>query len=146
MTEAALTRSRRRVASPGAPILALAWRLARRELRGGVRGFRVFLLCLLLGVGAIAAVGSISGAMLGGLESNGRALLGGDVEISLIHRPAAPEQQRWLAENSTRFSRAADMRAMARAVTAERNRRLVELKAVDSAYPLHGEVVTDTPF
>ena len=32
----------------------LAWRLARRELRGGVAGFRVFLACLTLGVAAIS--------------------------------------------------------------------------------------------
>src|SRR5712691_9384508 len=34
-----------------------ALRLARRELRGGIGGFRVFLACLVLGVGAIAATG-----------------------------------------------------------------------------------------
>ena len=34
----------------------LAWRLARRELRGGLAGFRVLILCLALGVAAIAAV------------------------------------------------------------------------------------------
>ena len=39
---------------------SLAWRLARRELRSGVRGFRVFLACLTVGVAAIAAVGSTS--------------------------------------------------------------------------------------
>ena len=30
----------------------IAWRIARRELRGGIRGFRVFLACLALGVAA----------------------------------------------------------------------------------------------
>ncbi len=42
---------------------ALAARLAHRELRGGARGFRIFIACLALGVAAIAAVGS-SRAML----------------------------------------------------------------------------------
>ena len=36
-----------------------ALRLARRELRGGLRGFRIFLACLVLGVAAIAAVGIV---------------------------------------------------------------------------------------
>ena len=36
--------------------IALAWRLARRELRGGLKGFRIFFLCLLLGTAAIAGV------------------------------------------------------------------------------------------
>ncbi len=34
--------------------LALAWRLAGRELRGGLKGFRIFLACLALGVATIA--------------------------------------------------------------------------------------------
>ena len=38
--------------------LTIAARLARRELRGGVRGFRIFLACLALGVAAIASIGS----------------------------------------------------------------------------------------
>lgn len=129
----------------GGSTLALAWRLARRELRGGLGGFRVFLLCLLLGVAAIAAVGSLSQAMLGGLADNGRALLGGDAELRVIHRPATPEQLAWLEENSSRLSRAADMRAMARAEVPGGGRRLVELKAVDGAYPLHGTLSTETP-
>lgn len=129
---------------PSPENLRLAWRLARRELRGGLKGFRVFLLCLLLGVGAIAAVGSLSQAMLGGLAASGRALLGGDAEVRLVHVPASPEQLAWLEENSLRLSRAADMRAMARVEGPAGSRRLVELKAVDDAYPLHGEVVSET--
>jgi hypothetical protein len=35
----------------------LAWRIAKRELRGGLAGFRVFVICLALGVAAIAVVG-----------------------------------------------------------------------------------------
>ena len=45
---------------------ANALRLARRELRGGLRGFRIFLACLALGVAAIAAVGSIRASSSGG--------------------------------------------------------------------------------
>ena len=32
--------------------LRLAWRIARRELRGSMRSFRIFLLCLATGVAA----------------------------------------------------------------------------------------------
>ena len=44
--------------------LPLAVRLMRRELRGGLRGFRIFLACLALGVAVImgaAVVGSLVG-------------------------------------------------------------------------------------
>ena len=57
--------------------LALAARLARRELRSGFSGFRIFFACLVLGVAAIARVGSLAQAMLTGLASQGRELLGG---------------------------------------------------------------------
>src|SRR3569833_2513082 len=42
--------------------LMLALRLARRELRGGVHGLWIVLLCLALGVAVIAAVGSLRAA------------------------------------------------------------------------------------
>ena len=38
----------------------LVLRLARRELRGGVRGLGIVLACLALGVAAIAAVGTLA--------------------------------------------------------------------------------------
>ena len=43
--------------------LRLAARIARRELRGGIAGFRIFLICLSLGVAAIAAVGMVRSAI-----------------------------------------------------------------------------------
>ena len=48
----------------------MAFTLARRELRGGVRGFRIFLLCLMLGVAIIAAVGSLSASIMAGSPSS----------------------------------------------------------------------------
>ena len=56
--------------------LAVAARLARRELRGGLRGFRIFLACLALGVAAIAAVGTVRASIEAGLAREGAALLG----------------------------------------------------------------------
>ncbi|MGD0865010.1 MAG: hypothetical protein ABSA49_05590 [Rhizomicrobium sp.] len=66
--------------------IALAVRMARRELRGGLAGFRIFFACLVLGVAAIAGVGSVAQAMLTGLADQGRVLLGGDVAVHLVHR------------------------------------------------------------
>jgi putative ABC transport system permease protein len=116
---------------------ALAARLARRELRGGIRGFRIFLACLTLGVVAIAAVGSISAAVVAGLERDAQAILGGDVTLRLLHRSATPAQRAWLSERAARLSESVEMRAMARAIDGTR-RQLVELKAVDDVYPLYG--------
>ena len=114
---------------------SLAARLARRELRSGTHGFWIFLACLWLGVAAIAGVSSLSRALEGGLEREGRALLGGDVDLRLHHRPAEPEQLAWLAEQG-RVSHIAELRAMAHGPA--ENPLLVELKAVDEPYPLYG--------
>ena len=123
----------------GAASISLAARLARRELRGGVRGFRVFIACLALGVAAIAGVGSVSAALTRGLAEGGQDILGGDVSIRLIHREASAEERAYLGERAA-VSASAEMRAMARnaAADAVRGQTLVELKAVDNAYPLYG--------
>ncbi len=127
--------------SAGVASWRVAFALARRELRGGLAGFRVFLACLALGVAAIAAVGSLAAAVTRGLQDDGRRLLGGDVELSFTHREAEPAQLAHLAATG-RVSRAGEMRAMARAGD---QRALVELKAVDGAYPLVGGVALSSP-
>ena len=114
----------------------LSLRLARRELRGGVRGFRLFFACLALGVGAIAAVGSMSAAIEAGLENDARALLGGDVEVQRPYLPATAVELAAL-EDGARLSAVVTMRSMARP-EAGGAPSLVELKAVDGAYPLFG--------
>ncbi|MEE3035897.1 MAG: hypothetical protein VX329_01445 [Pseudomonadota bacterium] len=49
-------------------MVRLAARLAFRELKGGIKGFRIFLACLALGVMAIAGVGSLSEALVSGFN------------------------------------------------------------------------------
>ena len=117
--------------------LPVALRLALRELRGGVRGFYVFIACLAIGVGAIAGVGSFAGGLAEGLAREGRIILGGDVSFSLIHREASPIEREFLASQGE-FATAATMRALARSGSDQTT--LVEIKAVDASYPLFGAV------
>ncbi len=124
-----------RMAEPA--LLPLAWRLARRELRGGLKGFRIFLLCLAIGVGAIAAVGSVAASLIGGLHADARTILGGDVEFRLTQQGAPPPVEAWLAQQGT-VSKVREMRAMARREDGDK-RTLIELKTVDSTYPLYGK-------
>src|SRR6202012_5920139 len=106
---------------------SLAWRYALRELRGGLRGFYVFIACIALGVMAIAGVGSVAASLNDGLAHEGRTLLGGDVAFSLIQREAKPDEVAFLRSRGE-VSVAATMRAMAR--TGDGRLALVELKAV----------------
>lgn len=116
----------------------LAWRLARRELRAGVAGFRIFLACLAVGVAAIAGANSLNAALEAGLAADARALLGGDVALRLTHLPAGETELDHLRARAT-VSEAVEMRAMARPA-AGGTRSLVELKGVDDAYPLYGSL------
>jgi putative ABC transport system permease protein len=117
-------------------ILRLAW----RELRGGLRGFYIFISCIALGVMAIAAVGSLTGSLTEGLAHEGRTVLGGDVAFSVIQREASAAERAFLSSRGD-LSEAATMRAMAR--TDDGRAVLVEVKAVDSVYPLYGKVAVE---
>ena len=118
--------------------LRLAARFARREMRGGLRGFRLFLACLALGVAAIAAVGSVRSAIEAGLQREGAAILGGAAELDFTFRFATPEEQDWMQARATRVSEIAEFRSMA--VVGD-ERALTQIKAIDNAYPLVGTVV-----
>lgn len=116
---------------------AIAARFAVRELRAGVRGFRVLIACLALGVASVAGVGSVSSALKAGLKSEGRVLLGGDVDLAFTHRHASAEQLEWLRANTASISEITELRTMARRIGGGQQ-RLVELKGVDGNYPLYG--------
>ncbi len=118
--------------------LGVAAKLARRELRGGLRGFRIFLACVILGVAAIAAVGTIRESIKAGLVSQGAALLGGDAELELTYRFATQAERDWIDQNALRTSEVADFRSLA--VIPGGARELTQVKAVDGAYPLVGAV------
>ena len=113
---------------------ALAWRLARREIRGSVARFRVFLGALMLGVAAIGTVGSVAEAMRDGIAGNARLLLGGDVELRSLYMPT-PDDLIDTASQYGTLSRTMTMRAM---LQVDGERRLVALKAVDASWPMVG--------
>jgi len=122
--------------------LRLATRIARREMRGGVRGFRLFLACLALGVAAIAAVGSVRAAIEAGLAREGAALLGGDAELDFTYRFATVDERAWMAQQAEAVSEVVEFRSMAVVgEAADADRALTQVKAVDDLYPLIGATV-----
>ncbi len=123
-----------------------ALRFARRELRGGVRGFRILLICLTLSVAAITVVGTVRDSIESGLSREGAALLGGDAEITLTYRFASAVERAWMGETALQVSEIVDFRSMAvvnRDGTSERG--LTQVKGVDNAYPIYGDVQLSPP-
>ncbi len=118
----------------------LALRFALREMRGGLRGFLVFIACIALGTGAIAAINSISATVQQTMATEGRQLLAGDIRFELTNRQATAEERAWLEKNGT-VSHTTTLRSMVRRADGT-DQSLAELKAVDAAYPLYGAVAT----
>ncbi|MCR9085909.1 MAG: drug:proton antiporter [Rhodobacteraceae bacterium] len=124
----------------------VAWRIARRELRGGLKGFRIFLLCLALGVTAIAAVGTVRAAIEQGLRDEGAIILGGDAEMEFTYRYASDAERAWMDAQAESVSEVVDFRSMAVVERGDETERgLTQVKAVDGLYPLLGAVELDPP-
>ncbi|TMM50396.1 ABC transporter permease [Qipengyuania marisflavi] len=113
-----------------------AWRIARRDLHARFRGLRLLLVCLFLGTAALAAIGTLTAAIGDELETNGRVLLGGDLQLSLWQRGLNEDERTALARYGL-LSEGTRLQAMARS---EEQAVPIELKAVDGAYPLYGEL------
>ena len=113
-----------------------AWTIARRDLSARFRGLRLLLVCLFLGVGALAAIGTLTGAIGKELSSRGRTILGGDVEVSVWQRGATAAELAAF-QRLGKVSTGTRMQAMARAGDLAAP---VELKAVDGAWPLVGQL------
>ena len=126
--------------------LRAATRIFARELRGGMSGFKVFVACLSLGVASVAAIGSVRSSIVEGLRQEGAALLGGDAEIQFSYRRADEAELLWMNGNAEQLSEVIDFRSMATVDDGnEPVRSLTQIKAIDSNYPLYGEVQLDPP-
>ena len=117
-------------------------RFALRDLRGGLAGLRIFLLCIALGVAAVVGVESLARALNDGMGREGRVILGGDASFSLIHRRLSADEQRFLEAHGS-LSTIATARAMAR--TTGGDAALIEAKAVESSWPRIGSAVFSPP-
>jgi putative ABC transport system permease protein len=115
----------------------LAWRLARRDLSARFRGLRLLLACLFLGVGALAATGTLTATIDHSLATRGRETLGGDVQLTLWQRDLSPQERAALARYGT-LSSGTRMQAMATGANA--TSAPIELKAVDANWPLVGRL------
>ena len=119
----------------------LALRLARRELRGSINRFGVFLVALILGVAAIGSVGSIAESMRASIALNSQVLFGGDIEASAANHPISEE----LRAQMKRHGEVSGLIETLTMLGTDTSRKLVSVKAIDSAWPLIGEPLLDPP-
>lgn len=136
--------------------IALAVRIAARDMRGGgahgrarwgvqglgLRGLGLLVAGVLVGSAAVALVGAASQSLIDGARRGALEAVGGDLSLRLFHRPASEAELSALRLEGD-VSISAELRPMVRAVRdgrADGSSVLVELKGVDMAYPLYGEV------
>ncbi len=121
--------------------IGLATKLALRDLSGGIRGLRILIACLVLGVAAIAAIGTVRESLKVGLTQEATTLLGGDAQIEFAYRFANGRELSWMSDKAASVSVVTDFRSM---LTVEDDsttvRGLTQVKSVDDAYPLVGTV------
>ena len=125
------------------------FRMAWRETRGAWRHFLYFFACIAIGVGALVGVSLFGANMERAVTKEARGLLGGDLEIRLT-RPLSLAGQAVLDSLNNRdiiFTHVSELVAMAAQATPRPSRaqstQIVELKAVESAYPLYGALRLD---
>ena len=112
-----------------------------RELRGGLAGLRILAVCLVLGVAALAGVGSLASAINAGLAERGQFLMGGDVALRVSGRDLTPEQRAAAATLGT-VGDVVKLRGMVSRGDGG-DSMLAEVKAVDASWPLYGPVVLE---
>jgi len=126
-------------------ILKMAW----RETRGAWRHFLYFFACIAIGVGALVGVSLFSTNVERAVTKEARGLLGGDLEIRLTHPLSLAGQAVLdsLSERGMVFTHVSELVAMAARAThgavATQSTQIIELKAVESMYPLYGAIRLD---
>lgn len=120
--------------------------MAWRETRGGWRHFLYFFVCIAVGVGALVAVSLFAANVERAVTREARGLLGGDLEVRLS-RPLTTKGQEVLSSLTTRgitITHVSELIGMAARIdrigSGTSATQIVELKAVEPAYPLYGAI------
>jgi putative ABC transport system permease protein len=122
---------------------SFAVRLAWRETRAGWRHFAALVLCVALGVAALVGVAGFGAALDRALAREGKRLMGGDLELR-APRPldaGAAARLAALVPDGTALTHVRELAGMARDPRGGAT-VLVELKAVETGWPLYGSVET----
>ncbi len=126
-------------------IFKMAW----RETRGSWRHFLYFFACIAIGVGALVGVSLFSAKVDHAVTKEARGLLGGDLEIRLTHSLSAEGQTvlQSLGQRGLTLTHVSELIAMASRQTQKSSTpqatQIIELKAVESTYPLYGAITLE---
>lgn len=132
----------------------LSVKLAVRELRNDPRFALFFAINLALGLSGFVALDALESSVATELQARSKTFLGADISVS-SSRPLSGDERRALdtaagAESSSDwvelFSMASGSTAGTRAAAgpgSTSRARLVEIRAIDSSFPLYGQIVLE---
>ena len=115
-------------------------RMTIRELRASWKRLLFFFVCVAIGVGAIVALRSVIQNVRAGMVREARAMMAADIRIG-TNRPWTPEllktiDDRLASAPVLERTEAVETATMVRAEKAGEVARMVELRAVQPAFPL----------
>lgn len=106
--------------------------------------FRILFVALALAVAAISAVGVFSARLEAALMRDATQMLGGDLVVETRREPVDTPWQQKLLEPQFQSLQTAQSAVFPSVIPSDRVDLLVSVKAVNGAYPLRGQLLTNT--
>jgi putative ABC transport system permease protein len=119
------------------------WRMAWRDSRTSRGRLLLFSASIVLGVAALAAIGSLGKNLEFAVEEQARTLLGADLSIS-SRRPFTPEEESFLQGLGGEQSREISFSSMIY-FPGSGGTRLVQVRALNGGFPFYGRLETEPP-
>ncbi len=120
--------------------MSFIYKIIVKEIITNFLYFKIFLICLALGVFSITLVNTISSSIFYSMEKNAANILGGEIQISTRGEYFNSEIIDWLNQKNISFSEITEMRTMAFKKNFEEKSIVVDLKSIDKKYPLFGKL------
>ncbi|MES2440734.1 MAG: FtsX-like permease family protein [Verrucomicrobiota bacterium] len=115
------------------------WRMAWRDSRTQRLRLVIFSLSIVSGIAALVAIHSLKASVQTGIETQAKALLGSDLQIS-SRQPVSDEDLARLSSMATRVSRETAFPSMMKFPNG--GARLVQIRGIEGGYPFYGTVET----
>jgi putative ABC transport system permease protein len=116
------------------------WRMAWRDSRSQRGRLLIFSLAIVSGIAALAAIHSLKASVQKGIETQAKALLGSDLQIS-SRQPLSEAEITRLKGMSREISRETTFPSMLKFLPGG-GARMVQVRGIEGGYPYYGQVET----
>ena len=116
------------------------WRMAWRDSRSQRLRLAIFALSIVAGIAALVAIHSLKASVQAGIDTQAKALLGSDLQVS-ARRAFTDDEFARLSALAPRASRETSFSSMLFFPGADAA-RLVQIRGIEGGYPYYGKVVT----